>query len=153
MARKTFNEKLQFSGDLPRIVIVEDPRTIQRMGGPRMLIAAPLDYDAEMKRVPFGQVTTADAIRSCLARRSQADFTCPLTAGIFINVAAQASAERGADPTPYWRTLKTHGALNEKYPMGAEGQKLLLEQEGHTIIRKGRQYYVKDYEDKLFLPG
>ena len=42
-------------------------------------------------------------------------------------------------PTPYWRTLKANGELNEKYPNGIEAQKEKLEAEGHTIVQKGRK--------------
>jgi alkylated DNA nucleotide flippase Atl1 len=103
-----------------------------------------------MKKVPQGKVTTSDYIRSYLAKKHGADYTCQLTAGIFINIAANASAERKADETPYWRTLKKDGELNEKYPEGIDGQKLHLEMEGHTIIQKGKRYFVKDYKDKFF---
>ena len=57
------------------------------------------------------------------------------------------------DKTPYWRTLKANGELNEKYPGGIEAQKEMLESEGHTVVQKGRKnirYYVKDYEKVLF---
>ena len=57
--------------------------------------------------------------------------------------------QRKEDITPYWRTLKTNGELNNKYPEGIELQKRLLEEEGHTIIQKGSKYYVKDFESKL----
>jgi len=53
---------------------------------------------------------------------------------------------------PYWRTIKNDGQLNDKFPNGAEKQKQLLENEGHTIIKKGRnhiKYYVKDLEQLL----
>ena len=63
------------------------------------------------------------------------------------------SHQRSTDETPYWRTLKANGELNPKYPGGAEAQKVKLEAEGHTIIKKGRtniRYFVKDYEAVRF---
>ena len=83
-----------------------------------MLIAAPLQYNKIMARVPEGKVVTTDRIREHLAKTENADFTCPLTAGIFINICAQASNERDVDKVPFWRTLKTNGELNEKIPGG-----------------------------------
>ncbi|HHW47353.1 MAG TPA: methylated DNA-protein cysteine methyltransferase [Clostridiaceae bacterium] len=150
MAKKSFNEKLLDSKDMPKIVEVTDPKAILRYGGTRMLIAPPLAYDEIMKKVPYGKVITSDYIRSYLAKKHGADYTCQLTAGIFINIAAHASEERKTDETPYWRMLKKDGELNEKYPGGIDGQKLRLEMEGHTIIQKGKRYFVKDYEEKLF---
>jgi len=150
MARKTYNEKLANSGDLPTIETLSDPKAVQRFGGERMLIAPPLSYDAIMKAVPGGKVTTADRIRDYLAQKHGADCTCPLTAGMFINIAAHASAERDTNPTPYHRTLKKDGELNEKYPEGCDGQKLLLELEGHRVIQKGKRYFVENYQDSLW---
>jgi len=80
-----------------------------------------------------------------LAEKHDANFTCPLTAGIFMNITAHASVERKTDETPYWRTLKKDGELNKKYPEGINSQRIHLEMEGHTIIKKGKRYFVKDY--------
>ncbi len=49
-----------------------------------MYFAPPAAYDALMKRVPFGKVLTVGAIREYLARENGADFTEPITAGIFV---------------------------------------------------------------------
>lgn len=150
MARKSFTEKLQDNKDMPKVIEVTDPKAVARYGGSKMLIAPPLTYDEIMKKVPEGKLITADYVRKYLAKVHKADYTCPLTAGIFVNIAAKASVERGIDPTPYWRTLKKDGELNEKYPDGIEGQKRLLEMEGHTIIQKGKRFFVKNYQNKLF---
>ena len=118
-----------------------------------MYFAPPIDYDRAMRRVPFGKLLTVGDIRSYLARRSGADFTEPLTAGLFVSIAAWASAQRAGDETPYWRTLKAGGELNPKYPGGVQAQRERLEAEGHTVLRKGRKhlrYYVKDYQEVLF---
>ncbi len=124
MAIRNPNQKLQKSGDLPKIEVIDDARMIARYGGTRMLIAPAKDYDELMKRVPEGMLTTTGRLRESLAKRYGADFTCPLTCGIFVNVCAHASAERaGEDETPYWRTLKNEGELNEKYPGGREGKR------------------------------
>ncbi|NSW91752.1 MAG: MGMT family protein [Firmicutes bacterium] len=150
MKKKSFNEKLRDSKDMPKVIEVSDPMTITRYGGTKMLIAPPLAYDEIMKKVPYGKVITTDYIRNYLAKKHGADFTCPLTAGIFINIAAHASVERGTDDTPYWRTLKKDGELNDRFPGGIDKQKLLLEMEGHEIIRKGKRYFVKNILDKLY---
>ena len=51
--------------------------------------------------------------------------------------------------TPYWRTLKSKGELNEKYPGGVESQAARLEAEGHTIDRSRKTPHVADYEKAL----
>lgn len=55
------------------------------------------------------------------------------------------------DITPYWRTLKVGGQLNEKYPGGVEAQAAHLREEGHTIEtnKKGEPKKVKDFEKAL----
>jgi alkylated DNA nucleotide flippase Atl1 len=151
MVKKTYNEKLQFCGDMPKIEEITDLKSIERFGGTRMLIAPPLEYDEVMRKIPKGKVITSDRIRSYLAKKHGADFTCQLTAGIFINIAANASEEREEDKIPYWRTLKKDGELNEKYPGGIEVQKAILEEEGHEVLKKGKRYFVKDFEEKLFI--
>jgi len=150
MAKKTFNEKLNDSRDMPKVEEVTDSKAVKRFGGTRMLIAPPLEYDAVMKSIPAGKLITSDRIRDFLARKHGADYTCQLTAGIFINIVAGASEERDTDETPYWRTLKKDGELNEKYPGGIDAQKARLEMEGHTVIQKGKRSFVKDFEDSLF---
>lgn len=151
--KKDFNAMLHDSKDMPKMVIVTDPATIKKYGGEWMYFAPPMDYDAVMRRVPWGKVTTVGEIRACFARENGADFTEPITAGIFVSIAAWASFQRAEDKTPYWRTLKANGELNPKYPGGVEAQKALLEAEGHTIVQKGRtnlRYYVQDLEQSLF---
>ncbi len=147
--KKSFNEKLHDSKNMPAVKEVNDPRYVGRYGGNRMLIAPPLAYDEMMRKIPYGKVTTSDRVREHLATHHGANFTCPLTAGIFMNIAAHASEERDDNPTPYWRTLKTHGELNEKYPGGMERQALLLQAEGHTVSVKGKRRFVQDYEKSL----
>lgn len=151
--RKDFNAMLHDSKDMPKFQVITDEKSIARYGGNRMYLAPPIEYDKIMKTIPCGKLTTVGNIREYLAKRSGADFTEPITAGIFVSIAAWASFQRETNPTPFWRTLKSDGALNEKYPGGISAQKERLEQEGHTVVEKGRKnirFYVKDYEKALF---
>lgn len=151
--KKDFNAMLHDSKDMPKIQTITDPNSIKKYGGSRMYFAPPIDYDKIMKQVPYGKVTTVRDIREYFAKLSGADFTEPVTVGIFVSIAAWASDQRSDDETPYWRTLKANGALNPKYPGGVEAQKEKLEAEGHTVIQKGRkniEYFVKGYESVLF---
>lgn len=151
--KKDFNAMLHDSKDMPKLKIITDRASIEKYGGDRMYFAPPIDYDAVMRKIPFGRLTTVGKIREPLAKRSGADFTEPITAGIFVSIAAWASWQRQEDEPPYWRTLKADGELTGKYPGGAALQKERLEAEGHTVIRRGRtniRYYVKDYENALY---
>ena len=151
--KKDFNAMLHDSKDMPKIQTITDPKSIEKYGGSRMYFAPPIDYDKVMKRVPWGTLTTVGEIRRYFARRNRADFTEPITAGIFVSIAAWASSQRTEDITPYWRTLKANGELNPKYPGGAEAQRAKLEAEGHIVAPRGRtniKYFVVDYEKALF---
>ena len=151
--KKDFNAMLRDSKDMPKMQIITDQKSIEKYGGDRMYFAPPMDYDVAMRRVPYGKLTTVGEIRAFYAAQSGADFTEPITAGIFVSIAAWASYQRGEDETPWWRTLKANGELNPKYPGGAEAQKEKLEAEGHTVLQKGRtnkKYVVKDYEKVLY---
>lgn len=151
--KKDFNAMLHDSKDMPKIQTITDPKSIEKYGGSRMYFAPPIDYDKVMKRVPWGKLTTVGEIRRYFARRNRADFTEPITAGIFVSIAAWASSQRTEDITPYWRTLKANGELNPKYPGGAEAQKAKLEAEGYIVAPRGRtniKYFVVDYEKALF---
>lgn len=150
---KNFNAMLADDKDMPKMVIVEDEKTIEKYGGEKMYFAPPRKYDEVMRLVPKGKVITVGVIREHLARENGADFTEPITAGIFVSIAAWASHQRDNKKIPYWRTLKANGELNPKYPGGIELQKEKLEAEGHTIIVRGRKnfrYYVVDYENSLY---
>lgn len=152
---KDFNAMLRESKGMPKIQIVTDPGTIQKYGGARMYFAPPMDYDRVMRRVPEGKVITVGKLREYFARQNGADFTEPITAGVFVSIAAWASEQRETDKTPWWRTLKANGELNPKYPGGVEEQQKRLEAEGHVIVCRGRKnlrYYVKDYEAVLWDP-
>lgn len=151
--KKDFKAMLRDSKDMPKMQIITDQKSIEKYGGNRMYFAPPMDYDAAMRRVPYGKLTTVGDIRAFFAAQSGADFTEPITAGIFVSIAAWASYQRGENETPWWRTLKANGELNPKYPGGAEAQKEKLEAEGHTVLQKGRtnrKYVVKDYEKVLY---
>ena len=130
--RKDFNAMLRRDNGMPKIQIVTDQATIQKYGGERMYFAPPIAYDALMRAVPRGKVITLGDIRAHLARQNGADFTDPITAGIFVSIAAWASAQRAGDETPYWRTLKAGGELNPKYPGGVQAQRERLEAEGRV---------------------
>lgn len=149
---KDFNAMLKNSKDMPKVQIVKDEKTIQKYGGTKMFFAPPIFYDELIKKVPKGQVITIGQMREYLARVHKADFTDPMTAGIFVNIVAWASYQRKDNVTPFWRVLKSDGELNAKFPEGIELQKRLLEEEGHEIVMSGTKnikYYVKNFEKNM----
>jgi alkylated DNA nucleotide flippase Atl1 len=121
--------------------------------GDDVVLANPSEIVALMRQVPKGELITLVEICKQIAQTHHVKGCCSLTTGIFIMTAANAAEEAAQEgkslPIPYWRTLKADGSLNEKYPGGALAQKKLLEQEGFTVLKKGKKYVVKEYERYL----
>ena len=152
VTKKSWREKLADSKDLPKVVKINENMS-KRWGTGTVVIPAPMEVNEIMKEVPEGKLITINEIREKLTKKHGATIGCPITTGIFAWIAAHA-AEEGAsegkkDITPYWRTLKSGGVINEKYPGGIDKIKVLLESEGHKIVKKGKKYVVEKYESSL----
>ena len=150
--RKSWREKLADDKDLPRVVEITGKMST-KWGTGTCVIPAPREVDEIMRNVPKGKLITINQIRAHLAQKHGASIGCPITTGIFAGIAARAAGEDAAegkkDITPYWRTLKVGGVLNEKYPGGIEAQKKQLKGEGHKVIQKGKKFIVVDFEKNL----
>ena len=150
--KKSWREKLKDSKGLPKVSEVCGKN--KRWGEGTMVIPAPIEVDSLMQQVPKGRVVTLNELRLALAAKHHATFACPMTTGIFSWIAAHAANEAAAEGarkvTPYWRTLKTGGELNPKYPGGIEEIAKKLNAEGHEIIKKGKRFLVADHQKALF---
>ena len=150
--KKTWREKLADDKDLPKVEKITG-RMSKRWGRGTVVIPAPREVDAVMRKVPTGSLITINEIRAKLAKKHRATIGCPITTGIFAWIAAHAAEEARVagekDITPYWRTLKVGGELNPKYPGGVERLKTLLEAEGHRVMSKGKKLVVADYQSAL----
>jgi len=150
--RKTWQEKLKNNKGYPKVFEI-DRATSKRWGEGTFVIPAPMEVKELMGKVPKGKLTTIDELRKVLAHRHVATIACPITTGIFAWIAAHAAAESHAkgqnNITPYWRTLKSKGELNPKYPGGIPSLKRKLGGEGHAIIQKGKRFFVKDFQQRL----
>jgi hypothetical protein len=135
--RKSWKEKLAQSKDLPKTLVIPAPREVDEL----------------MRRVPEGKLVTINELRAALAKKHGTDIACPMTTGIFAWIAAHAAEEDRAagarEFTPYWRTLKTGGVLNAKYPGGLPALRRRLAAEGHRVVKKGKELVVADYEKRL----
>lgn len=148
-AKKSWREKLADSKGLPEVKKITGKMT-KRWGSGTVVIPAPLEVDAAMKKVRRGKLTTIDLIRKSLAERHDATIACPMTTGIFAWIASHAADELEHEGkkriTPYWRTLKSGGELNSKYPGGIENVRSRLTAEGHKVVQKGKRFVVEGYE-------
>jgi alkylated DNA nucleotide flippase Atl1 len=142
MPKKSWTEKLTDSKGFPKIEPITEKMS-KRWGQGTVVIPAPMDVYGIMASVPEGELITINDIRSALAKKYGSTICCPICTGIFARIAASASEEgKGVKKIPYWRTLKEGRVINEKYPGGIEGQKRLLEKEGHLVVKKGNKYNV-----------
>ncbi len=136
--RKSWQEKLH-NGKEAKIELMPPGG---RFPAGKMLIPKPLDVDSYVRKIKPGQIRTQTQMREELARKAGADYTCPLTSGIFARIVAEAAEEERAqgrsDTAPYWRLVKEDGSLNPKFPGGVDAQARNLENEGHRILRAGK---------------
>lgn len=154
-AKRSWREKLADAKDCPKIAKIEGSCS-KRWGTGTFVIPAPLEVDAAMKQVRRGELTTIDAIRKSLAKKHGTTIACPITTGIFAWIAAHAADEAEAEGrkriTPYWRTLKTGGEVNPKYPGGIKNVRARLAAEGHRVVAKGKRYFVADFAEAVVEP-
>jgi len=158
--KKTWQEKLKDKPSFPKVLRLEKGfpcyNAVHKMGaeaGDDVVLVNPSEVVEIMKQVPKGKLITIFEICKKIAKQHGVPACCTLTTGIFImtaaNAAEEASKEGKSLDIPYWRTLKTDGFLNEKYPGGQEAHKRLLERENFRVIARGKKYQVDDYEKYL----
>ncbi|MFZ5955146.1 MAG: MGMT family protein [Nanoarchaeota archaeon] len=159
--RKSWQDKLEDKEVFPKIQKLKKCapcyNTLHKMGvneGNKVVLVNPSEIMKLMKKVPKGKLVTIVELCKEIAKKHKVRGCCSLTTGIFImiiaNAAEEASKEHKNLNIPYWRTLKSDGLLNEKYPGGAQGHKRLLEKEGFRIVQKGKKFYVDDYQKFLY---
>lgn len=150
--KKSWREKLADDKGLPKTGQIEGKMTT-RWGTGTMVIPAPREVDELMRRVPKGRLVTINELRAALAKKHGVNIACPITTGIFSWIAAHAADEAARDGakriTPYWRTLKSDGELNPKYPGGLADLKKRLRSEGHSFVQRGKRTWVANFEQAL----
>jgi hypothetical protein len=91
-----------------------------------MLIPTPIIVKAYIESIPRSQVRTPPEMRANLAEQHGTDMTCPLTAGIFTRIVAEAALDEmraGKSPdaiTPFWRLVAPKTPLAKKLSCGQE---------------------------------
>jgi len=151
---KSWRQKLEKEME-PKIVEVPE-RWAEKIGRGRMLVPSPMLVDKTIRAIPSSKLATVNIIRDKLAHDYHADMACPLTTGIFLNIAANVAEEDKQDHkkniTPYWRVVKEDGSLNPKYPGGIEQQAKYLKKEGFTIVygKNKEKLYVKNFDKNMY---
>ena len=115
---------------------------VTKYQGNKMLIPTPRAIEEVISGIRKGKVMTIEQLRAALAENNGADFSCPLTTGIFLNIVAEYAEElksEGKKKYPcYWRVVRNDGSIIEKFPGGASKQIAYLKSDGLDIITKGK---------------
>ena len=123
-AKKTWTEKL-LCDKKPKIKRID----FDFAGIPAnsmMFIATPQIIDSYIRQIPKGKNVTVQTMRKDLASESKADYTCPVTTGIFLRIVAEASYEKYEQTnslkgiTPFWRVVEPNSALSKKLTFGQD---------------------------------
>ncbi|HVV87371.1 MAG TPA: hypothetical protein VHE35_30225 [Kofleriaceae bacterium] len=125
----------------PKVEVLEAAKGSSYPPG-RMLVPSPLEVDAIVRRIPEGRVLAVGELRANMARNHRADYTCPMTTGIFLRIVGEAAEEeralRGGAIAPYWRVVHDDGTMLDKLPGGPEVQARRLADDGVTVLHLGK---------------
>ena len=103
--------------------------------GSMMFIATPKLIDEYIQEIGVGKRINIKTLRKDLAIAHNADYTCPVTTGIFLRVVAEANYEklqqgkRLEEITPFWRVIEPNSALAKKLTFGQDFLLQLIEKE------------------------
>ena len=158
--KKTWQQKMADKENLPKILKLEKKfpcyNAVHKMGadaGDDVVLVNASEVAGVMASVPKGKLTTTVEICRTIAKTHGVKACCSLTTGIFVMIVANAVEEMKAEgkpnSTPYWRTVKADGSLNEKYPGGAAAQRKLLEKEGFRIVQRGKKHVVEGFQEYI----
>ena len=148
--KKSWRDRLAGYPHLPNVKEIPPPLR-KRHGEGTIATPSPREVEEAMREIPEGRLATVFGIGENIAARHRATIGCTVTTAIFAHMVAHAATEavQAKAATPYWRTLKIDGELNAKYPGGIEAQMTRLEAEGHTVVQRGKRYFVEDFAKKL----
>ena len=99
--------------------------------GSNMFIATPKIIYKYIQEIGYGNRIDTKTLRQDLAIAHNADYTCPVTTGIFLRIVAEANYEKlqqgktVEEITPFWRVIEPNSVLAKKLTFG---QDFLLQQ-------------------------
>lgn len=122
--RKTWQEKLH--NNHPEKVETVDRKFADIPAGASMYIATPEIVDAYIRNIPKGTHASLRQMRKDLAAEHNAEYTCPITSGIFLRIVSEAAYEEIAagkplkNITPFWRMIDSKAPVAKKLSFGTE---------------------------------
>ena len=110
----------KFNKKYTEVVKIIEKNFADLKAGEKMLISSPRSIANYVAKIPYGTEKSVKLMRLELAENDNADNTCPLTCGIFLRIAIEASLEQsnGAKPDlPFWRVIDRNSSLIKKLPI------------------------------------
>ena len=110
----------KFNKKYTEVVKIIEKNFADLKAGEKMLISSPRSIANYVAKIPYGTEKSVKLMRLELAENANADKTCPLTCGIFLRIAIEASLEQsnGAKPDlPFWRVIDRNSSLIKKLPI------------------------------------
>jgi len=98
-------------------------KTIQKnfwghVAGSKMLIPTPLIIQEYINHIESGTISDVEIMRNDLAIEHGADFTCPMTTGIFLRIVAEYNYEnlsqKRTEICPFWRIIDPNSKLSDR---------------------------------------
>ncbi|OYQ35762.1 hypothetical protein CHU92_10415 [Flavobacterium cyanobacteriorum] len=124
MATKSWTDKL-YSGKKP-VVKKLDYDFAGIPAHSAMLVATPEIIDNYIREIPEAVTVSPEVMRKDIALAHGAEYTCPVSTGIFLRIVAEASYEQylkgtPADKiTPFWRVVAPSSPLAKKLASGTD---------------------------------
>jgi len=124
MAKKTWLEKFNIARE--PVVEITNKKFADIPEGSKLLIATPKVVDEYIRQIPKGQHTSLQQMRKDLAAEFNAEYSCPITSGIFLRIAAELAYEQYQNGTPikkitpFWRMIDKKAPIAKKLSFGYE---------------------------------
>jgi hypothetical protein len=115
---KSWSEK--YNSDKPHIIKQIDKAFADIPAGAQMLIATPKIVANYLNQIPEGFSSDTKKIRTDLANEYGAEYTCPVTTGIFLRTVAEFGYEelqkgKSTDEVPpFWRAIDKKSTTSKK---------------------------------------
>lgn len=122
MAKKTWQEKFNIARE--PVVEITDKKFADIPEGSKMLIATPKVIDDYVRQIPKGKHSSLQQMRKDLSAEFNAEYTCPITSGIFLRIASELAYQQyeSGTPikkiTPFWRMIDKKAPLAKKLSFG-----------------------------------
>ncbi|MFN3997195.1 hypothetical protein [Algoriphagus sp.] len=122
--KKTWIEKLE-EDKAPQVKRL-DKDFADMPAGCMMLIANPKIIEEYVRNIGKGKRVSLKTLRTDLALEHRAEYTCPVTTGIFLRIVAEANYEKWQQGsplesiTPFWRVIDPNSSLAGKLSFGRD---------------------------------